>query len=147
MTLKLCQLKEYSIRNICMINSRARFNVGKKNRHRTQGILLQIRNLERELCKSFNKINFFFLSNRMSSICDLYVIHMSLLCTRMSLVCTRISSSLCHSYVLVCHSYVTRLWFYHEPFFVLYVLICTFFKKTQLFSIVIIIFYFQHFQQ
>ena len=79
-----------------------------------QGILLQIRYFERELSKSFKKINFIFLSNRMSSVCHSYVIRMSLICTRMSFVCTRMSS-VCHSYVLVCHPYVTRMWFYHEP--------------------------------
>ena len=57
-----------------------------------------------------------------------YVIRMSVVCTRMSsvcltylhvirsLVCTPMSS-VCHSYALVCHTYVTRIWFYHEPGF------------------------------
>ena len=69
---------------------------------------------------------------RMSSVCltYLHVIRMSLVCTRMS--------SVCHSYILICHpyvtrmysyvirmslvctcshTYVTRIWFYHEPGF------------------------------
>ena len=50
---------------------------------------------------SFKKDNFIFLLNRMSSVCHLYVI-------RMSLVHTRMSS--------VCHSYVARKQFYHEPY-------------------------------
>ena len=87
-----------------------------------QGILLQIRYLEREFPKSFKKTNFIFLSNRMSSVYQSYVIRMSLVChpyvtrmysyaTRMSIVCTR-RSSVCHSYVLVCHPYVTRVYSY-----------------------------------
>ena len=93
--------------------------------------------------ENLKKVNFIFLSNRMSSLCHSYVIRTSLVCTRMSsichpfvtrmpsvchsyvtrmysyvismsLVCIRVSS-LCHSYVLVCYPYVTRLWFYHEP--------------------------------
>ena len=71
------------------------------------------------------KINFIFLSNRMSSVCHShvpvchpyvtlmysymfvcysYVLRMSLVCTRMSFVC--------HSYVLVYHPYVTRMYSY-----------------------------------
>ena len=104
-----------------------------------QGILLQIRYFERELSKSFTKVNLIFLSNRMSFVCHSYVIRMSLVCTRMpfichsyllvchpcatcmysyvirmSLVCT-FMSSVCHSCVPVYHPYVTRLWFYHKP--------------------------------
>ena len=56
-----------------------------------QGILLQIRYSETELSNSFKKDNFIFLLNRMSSVCHLYVIRMSLVHTRMS--------SVCHSYV------------------------------------------------
>ena len=82
-----------------------------QNRHGMQGILLQIRYFERELSKSFKKINFIFLSNHMSSVCHSYVIRMSLVCTRMSFVCTCMSS-VCHSYVLLCHSYVTRVYSY-----------------------------------
>ena len=106
-----------------------------------QGTFLQIRYFKRELSKSFQKVNFIFLSNLMSSVCHSnvirmschsyvtrmysYVIRMSLVCTHMSsvchshvirtsLVCTRMSP-VCHSYVLVCHPYVTRMWFNHEP--------------------------------
>ena len=53
------------------------------------------------LSKSFKKVNFIFLPNRMSSICDLHIIRMLLVCSRMSFIC--------HSYVLVCHPYVTRM--------------------------------------
>ena len=53
------------------------------------------------LSKSFKKVNFIFLPNRMSSVCDLHVIRMLLVCSRMSFIC--------HSYVLVCHPYVTRM--------------------------------------
>ena len=65
----------------------------------------------------------------------MYIIRMSLVCTRMSLVWTRMYSYvirvslvchpyvfLCHSYVVVCHPYVfgchpyvTSMWFYREP--------------------------------
>ena len=75
-----------------------------------QGFLLQIRYLERGLCKSFKKVNFFFrnvchpYATRVYS----YVIRMSLVCTRMSFVCTGMSS-VRHSYVLVCYLYVTRM--------------------------------------
>ena len=79
-----------------------------QNSHCMQGILLQIRCFERELSNSFKKDNYIFLSNRMSPVCHLHVIHMSLVCTRMSLVCTRMSS-VCHCYVLVCHPYVNRM--------------------------------------
>ena len=65
-----------------------------------QRILLQIRYLERELSKSFKKINFVFLLNRISSVCHWYVIWMSLVCT------------VCHLYVLVCHPYVTLMYSY-----------------------------------
>ena len=94
-----------------------------------QGILLRIRYFQRRLSKRFEKVNFIFLSNRMSSVCHShvlvcharatrmysYVIRMSLVChpyvTHMYSYVTRISS-VCHSYVLVCHPYVTRMYSY-----------------------------------
>ena len=74
----------------------------------------------KRICK---KVNFIFLSNRMSSVCHSYVISMSLvllvchpyitrMCSydiRMALACTRISS-VCLSYVLVCQSSVVLPW-------------------------------------
>ena len=92
---------------------------------RNSVILLQIRYFERELLKSFKKVNLIFLYNGMS----LYVTLMSFVChsyvlvchsyvtllysyvIRMSLVCTRMSF-VCHLLVLVCHSYVTRMYSY-----------------------------------
>ena len=72
----------------------------------------------RIISESFKKINFFFLSNRMSSVCHLYVTRMSFVCTCLLslchsyiLECTRMSS-VCHSCVLVCHPYVTRMYSY-----------------------------------
>ena len=89
-----------------------------------QEILLQIRYLERELSKSFKKINFIFLSNRMSSVYHSYVIRMSLVChpyvTRMYSYVIRMSL-VYHSYVLVCHPYVTCMYSY----FIRMSLVCT----------------------
>ena len=51
-----------------------------------QEILLQIGYFERGLSKRFKKVNFIFLSNRMSSVC--------------------------HLYVLVCHAHATRMYSY-----------------------------------
>ena len=111
-------------------NSRHLFNFGKYPK--TAVACKGFRYFEREFMKSFKKVNFIFLLNRMSSVChsyvtriNSYVICMPLICTRMWSVCPSyvISMSLvciciplvCYSYVLVCHSYVTRLWSYHEP--------------------------------
>ena len=94
--------------------------------------ILKIRS---ESSKSFIQFNISYVILK-SSICNLYVIRMSILCTRMPLVChshvTRMCSyvirmsllyvckssvytrmsSVCHSYVLVCHSHVTRMYSY-----------------------------------
>ena len=92
------------------------------NNPKQQRILLQIGYFEKGLSKRFKKVNFIFLSNRVSSVCHShvlvchayvtrmysYVVRMSLVCTRMSSVCTRMSC-VCHSYVLVCRPYVTRM--------------------------------------
>ena len=67
-----------------------------------QEIILQMRYFERDIVKSFKRVNFIFLSNCMSSVCHSNVIRMSLVYTRMS--------SVCHSYVLVCQPYVTRMY-------------------------------------
>ena len=79
------------------------------------------------LSKSSKKVNSIFLSNRISSVCHLYVLachsHVTRLYSHvigMSLVCTRMSS-VCHTYVLVCHPYVTSLWFYHESFSIVFI--------------------------
>ena len=81
-----------------------------------QGILLQIGYFERGLSKRFKKVNFIFLSNRMSlactcilCVCYWYVPGMYSYVIRMSLVCTRMST-VCYSYVLICHPYVTRMY-------------------------------------
>ena len=69
-----------------------------------QEILLQIKYFEWGLSKSFKKLNFIFLSNRILSVCHSYALachRISLVCTRMPSVCTRMSA-VCHSYVLVC---------------------------------------------
>ena len=78
-----------------------------------QGILLQVRYFERELSKSFKKVNFVFLSNRISFVCS----NIRMTCGSKE-KCTRMSS-VCHSYVLVsirmpsvCHSYATRMYLY-----------------------------------
>ena len=92
-----------------------------QNRHYMQEILLQIKYFERELSKCFKKDNFIFLSNCMLEChrSHSYVLVCHPCITRMSLACTRMSS-VCHSNVLVCHPYVTRMWFYHEPFNLLF---------------------------
>ena len=79
-----------------------------------QGILL------RGLSKRFKKVNFIFLSNRISSVCHSHVPYvMRVTCMRsyvirMSLVChpyvTRMFSNVIRM-SLVCHSYVTRMSF------------------------------------
>ena len=79
----------------------------------------------KRIIKKFKKVNFTFLSNRMSSachshvpVCDAYVTRIYSYVIRMSLVCTRMSSichlhvPVCHSYVLACHPYVTRMYSY-----------------------------------
>ena len=63
-----------------------------------------MRYFERDIVKSFKRVNFIFLSNCMSSVCHSNVIRMSLVYTRMS--------SVCHSYVLVCHPYVIYIYSY-----------------------------------
>ena len=92
---------------------------------RNSVILLQIRYFERELLKSFKKVNLIFLYNRMSPyvtlmsfvchsyvlVCQSYVTRLYSYVIRMSLVGTRMSF-VCHSYVLVCYLYVTRLYSY-----------------------------------
>ena len=104
--------------------------------------ILKIRS---ESSKSFIQFNISYVILK-SYICNLYVIRMSILCTRMPLVCrshvTRVCSyvirmsllcvckssvytrmsSVCHSYVLVCHSHVTRMYSYVN----LMSLVCTF---------------------
>ena len=62
----------------------------------------------KRIIQKFKKVNFTFLSNRMSSachshvpVCDAYVTRIYSYVIRMSLVCTRMSS--------VCHSYVIRM--------------------------------------
>ena len=94
-----------------------------------QGILLQVRYFERELSKSFKKVNFIFLSNRISFVCSnirmtcgskekctrmhSYVIRMSLVCTRIYSYAIRISLYATRMYLYVIrtrmHSYVIRM--------------------------------------
>ena len=76
-----------------------------------QGILLRIGYFQRRLSKRFEKVNFIFLSNRMSSVCHSHVLvcharatRMYSYVIRMSLICTRMS--------LVYHPYVTRMYLY-----------------------------------
>ena len=97
-----------------------------------QGILLYIGYFERRLSNCLKKLILFFfwtachlhvthmylyvmhmslVCTRMSFVYHSYVIRMSLLCIRMSFVCTRMSFVL-RSYVLVCHLYVTRMYSY-----------------------------------
>ena len=72
----------------------------------------------KRIIQKFKKVNFTFLSNRLSSachshvpVCDAYVTRIYSYVIRMSLVCTRMSS-VCHSYVLVCHPYVACTYSY-----------------------------------
>ena len=76
------------------------------------------------LSKSFKKVNFIFLPNRMSSICDLHIIRMLLVCSRMSFIChsyVLVCHPLCHSYALVWHPYVIRMY----SFVICMSLVCT----------------------
>ena len=77
-----------------------------------QGIFFKIRYFKRELSKSFKKVTLIFFQTA----CHPYVVRMYSYVIRMSLVFARMSS-VCHSYVLVCHPDVTRMWLYHEPYF------------------------------
>ena len=114
-----------------------------------QGILLLIRYFEREFIKSYSKDNFIFLSNRMSQVCHSYILvcdsyiivcHSYVVCKYSYVICISPMSFVCHRHVihmsLACHPYVTcmysyvirlayhpcvtRMWFYHEPFFLVH---------------------------